>query len=232
MPQILHVERHFYASDTIRDVVIGMADGLTVPFALAAGLSGAAASSHIITTAGLAEIAAGSVAMGLGGYLAARGDAEHYAHELRREQLEVQATPEQEAAEIVDVFKAYGVSAQQCAPVVAALRTNREAWVNFMMRFELGLEQPDPGRAIRSAATIACAYIAGGLIPVAPYFLIPGAAAALPFSITVTLLALAGFGYFKGGFTGASRLRSAMQTLLVGAAAAAAAFILAKAISF
>ena len=231
MPQTLHIERHFRGSDTIRDIAIGMADGLTVPFALAAGLSGAAASSHIITTAGLAEIAAGSIAMGLGGYLAARGDAEHYADELRREQLEVQTTPEQEAAEIVDVFKSYGVSAQQCAPVVAALHTNRVAWVSFMMRFELGLEQPNPGRAMQSAATIAFAYIAGGLIPIAPYFLTSGAAEALPFSSAVTLLALAGFGYFKGGFTGTPRLRSATQTLLVGGAAAAAAFLLAKAVS-
>ena len=231
MPQAPHVERHFRASDTIRDIVIGMADGLTVPFALAAGLSGAAASSHIITTAGLAEIAAGSVAMGLGGYLAARGDAEHYADELRREQLEVQDMPELEAAEVVDVFNAYGVSAQQCAPVVAALRTNPEAWVNFMMRFELGLEQPDPGRAIQSASTIAFAYIVGGLIPIAPYFLVSDVAEALPFSIAVTLFALAGFGYFKGGFTGTSRLRSALQTLLVGGTAAAAAFLLARVIS-
>ena len=231
MPQTLHAERHFRASYTIRDIVIGMADGLTVPFALAAGLSGVAASSHIITTAGLAEIAAGSVAMGLGGYLAARGDAEHYADELRREQLEVQAIPEQEAAEIVDVFKTYGVSAQQCAPVVAALRTNREAWVSFMMRFELGLEQPNPGRAMQSAATIAVAYIAGGLIPIAPYFLTSRVAEALPFSIAATLLALAGFGYFKGGFTGTSRLSSATQTLLVGGTAAAVAFLLSMAVS-
>lgn len=231
MPQTLHAERHFRASDTIRDIVIGMADGLTVPFALAAGLSGVAASSHIITTAGLAEIAAGSVAMGLGGYLAARGDAEHYADELRREQLEVQTTPEQEAAEIVDVFKTYGVSAQQCASVVAALRTNREAWVSFMMRFELGLEQPNPGRAMQSAATIAVAYITGGLIPIAPYFLTSRVAEALPFSIAVTLLALVGFGYFKGGFTGTSRLRSAAQTLLVGGIAAVVAFLLAKVVA-
>ena len=214
----------------LRDIVIGMADGLTVPFALAAGLSGAVASSRIITTAGLAEIAAGSIAMGLGGYLAARGDAEHYARELLRERQEVQLTPEQEAAEIVEVFEDYGVSAEQSAPVVAALRTNREAWVRFMMRFELGLEIPEPGRAVRSAVTIACAYIAGGLIPITPYFLATGINALL-ISITVTLLALAGFGYLKGGLTGTSRPHSAVQTLLVGGTAAAAAFILARAIS-
>jgi vacuolar iron transporter family protein len=231
MPQTPHIERHFRASQTVRDIVIGMADGLTVPFALAAGLSGAVASSHIITTAGIAEIAAGSVAMGLGGYLAARGDAEHYTHELNREQQEVQTIPEQEAAEIVEVFEAYGVSAEQCAPVVAALRTDREAWVRFMMRFELGLEQPEPGRATQSAATIACAYIAGGLIPIMPYFLASSVTEALPYSVAVTLIALAVFGYVKGSFTGTSPLRSALHTLLIGSAAAAAAFVLARAIS-
>jgi vacuolar iron transporter family protein len=231
MPRTLHVERHFRASDTIRDIVIGMSDGLTVPFALAAGLSGAVTSSHIITTAGIAEIAAGSVAMGLGGYLAARGDAEHYVSELRRERQEVQTIPEQEAAEIVEVFEAYGVSAEQCAPVVAALRTDREAWVRFMMRFELGLEQPQSGRATRSAATIAGAYIAGGLIPIAPYFLARGVSEALSWSIAVTLIALALFGFVKGGYTGTPRLRSTLQTLLIGSTAAAAAFLLARAIS-
>lgn len=231
MPQALHVERHFRASDTIRDIVIGMADGLTVPFALAAGLSGAVASSHLITTAGIAEIAAGSVAMGLGGYLAARGDAEHYDREIRRERQEVQTTPEQEVAEIVDVFKTYGISAEQSATAVAALRANREAWVRFMMRFELGLEQPEPGRAIRSAATIACAYIAGGMIPIAPYFMISRVHEALFASVAVTLSALALFGFIKGSYTGTSRWRSALHTLLVGGAAAAAAFVLAKIIA-
>jgi VIT1/CCC1 family predicted Fe2+/Mn2+ transporter len=231
MALILHAEHHFRASNTIRDIVIGMADGLTVPFALAAGLSGAVDSSHLITTAGIAEIAAGSVAMGLGGYLAARGDAEHYTSELRREQQEVLLTPEEEAAEIVDVFKAYGVTEEQSAPVVAALRTNREAWVRFMMRFELGLEPPEPGRATRSAATIAAAYVVGGMIPIAPYFMATSVHEALLASIAVTLVALALFGYIKGGFTGMPRLRSALQTLLIGSAAAAAAFILAKVIA-
>lgn len=229
MPQTQHAERHFRASQTVRDIVIGMADGLTVPFALAAGLSGAVASSHIITTAGLAEIAAGSIAMGLGGYLAARGDAEHYAHELQREQQEVRTVPDDEAAEIVEVFEAYGVSAEQCAPVVDALRKDRDAWVRFMMRFELGLERPEPRRATQSAATIACAYIAGGLIPIAPYFAASSVTEALPWSIAVTLTALALFGYVKGGYTGTAPLRSALHTLSIGGAAAAAAFLLAKA---
>jgi VIT1/CCC1 family predicted Fe2+/Mn2+ transporter len=231
MPQPGHIERHFRSSNAIRDIVIGMADGLTVPFALAAGLSGAVASNHLITTAGIAEIAAGSVAMGLGGYLAARGDAEHYASELRREWQEVQATPDQEAAEIVDVFKAYGVTAEQCVPVVAALRADQDAWVHFMMRFELGLECPEPGRARRSAATIASAYVAGGLIPIAPYFMTSSVNVALISSIAVTLCALALFGFVKGSFTGIPPLRSALQTLLIGGAAAAAAFVLAKSIS-
>ena len=231
MPQTPHIERHFRASDTIRDIVIGMSDGLTVPFALAAGLSGAVTSSHLITTAGLAEIAAGSIAMGLGGFLAARGDAEHYEHELQREHHEVQTIPEQEAAEIVEVFEAYGVSAEQCAPVIAALRTDRDAWVRFMMRFELGLEKPESGRASRSATTIAGAYIAGGIIPIAPYFLAPNVTDALPYSVAVTLIALALFGFLKGGFTGTPRLASALQTLLIGSVAAAAAFFLASLIS-
>jgi len=231
MPQTPHIERHFRASDTIRDIVIGMSDGLTVPFALAAGLSGAVTSSHLITTAGLAEIAAGSVAMGLGGFLAARGDAEHYEHELQREHHEVQTIPEQEAAEIVEVFEAYGVSAEQCAPVIAALRADRDAWVRFMMRFELGLEKPESGRASRSATTIAGAYIAGGIIPIAPYFLVPNVTDALPYSVAVTLFALALFGFLKGGFTGTPRLASALQTLLIGSVAAAAAFFLARLIA-
>lgn len=226
-----HAERHFRASQTIRDVVLGMADGLTVPFALAAGLSGVVESGHLITTAGIAEIAAGSVAMGLGGYLAARGDAEHYVSELRRERYEVRHMPEDEATEVVDVFKAYGVSAEQSAPVVAALRANRDAWVRFMMRFELGLERPEPGQARRSAMTIAAAYVAGGLIPIAPYFVLSGVDEALAASVTVTLCALALFGYIKGSITGSPPWRSALNTLLIGGIAAAAAFILTKTIA-
>ncbi len=222
------MEAHFRAPGTVRDVVIGMADGLTVPFALAAGLSGAIASSRVITVAGLAEIAAGAIAMGLGGYLAARGDAEHYAHEMEREEREVEQDPDREAAEIVDLFRAYGVAAPESRTVVAALRADREAWVRFMMRFELGLERPDPRRAVTSAATIAAAYVAGGLIPIAPYFATTSASDALPLSVAMTSAALALFGYVKGGFTGTSRWRSTLQTLLVGGAAAAAAYLLAR----
>jgi VIT1/CCC1 family predicted Fe2+/Mn2+ transporter len=231
MPLTPHVERHFTSGETVRDIVIGMSDGLTVPFALAAGLSGAVQSTSIVITAGLAEIAAGSIAMGLGGYLAARSDAEHYDSERRRELTEVRDIPDAEAREVSDVFASYGVSAEAAAPVVSALRARPDAWVDFMMRFELGLETPDPKRALVSAATIATAYIAGGLIPLAPYFLFAAATRALAVSVAFTLLALFAFGYVKGHFTGASPLRSALQTTLVGGLAAAAAFGIARAIS-
>jgi VIT1/CCC1 family predicted Fe2+/Mn2+ transporter len=226
-----HVEKHFSGGATVRDVVIGMADGLTVPFALAAGISGAIASTHIVVTAGLAEVAAGSIAMGLGGFLAARGDAEHYHSELRREEQEIVNVPEREAQEIVDLFKDYGVSESEAAPVVAALRREPKAWRDFMMRFELGLEAPDPKRALRSAFTIAGSYIVGGMIPLLPYMLAASAHQALLISIAVTLLALTVFGFVKGHFTGVSKIKSAWQTALVGSLAAGVAFGIAKAIS-
>ena len=231
MQPAVHVERHFTAGDTVRDVVIGMSDGLTVPFALAAGLSGAVASSHIVVTAGLAEVAAGSIAMGLGGYLAGRSDAEHYASERRREELEVETVPEMEAEEIHDVFTSYGLERSESEPVVQALRRRPEAWIDFMMRFELGLERPDPRRALTSALTIAGAYIAGGMIPLAPYMLVSTVGEALRTSIAITAIALAMFGYVKGRFTGAKPWRSAMQTAAIGGLAAAAAFAIARAIS-
>jgi len=231
MPVTRHVERHFTSDETVRDIVIGMSDGLTVPFALAAGLSGAVQSTSIVITAGLAEIAAGSIAMGLGGYLAARSDAEHYASERRREQAEVRDTPEAESKEVTELFGSYGVSAEAAAPVVRALQERPEAWIDFMMRFELGLEKPDPKRALVSAATIAGAYTAGGLIPLAPYFIFAAAARALTVSVAFTLLALVVFGSVKGHFTGARPVRSALQTALVGGIAAAAAFAIARAIS-
>jgi VIT1/CCC1 family predicted Fe2+/Mn2+ transporter len=231
MPQTPHVEQHFTASETVRDVVIGMSDGLTVPFALAAGLSGAVSATAIIVTAGLAEIAAGSIAMGLGGYLAARSDAEHYASERAREQLEVKDKPEVEADEVTQIFQSYGLTAEASAPVVKALRQHPEAWVDFMMRFELGLEKPDPRRALTSALTIAGAYIAGGFIPLGPYMLIARAPTALVVSVVVTLAALTLFGYIKGRFTGTAPIRSAVQTALIGGLAAAAAFVIARLIS-
>jgi len=231
MPQTPHVERHFTAGETVRDIVIGMSDGLTVPVALAAGLSGAVASTQIVVTAGLAEVAAGSIAMGLGGYLAARSDAEHYASERVREVREVERVPDVEAAEVAEVFQSYGLTADESAPIVRALRARPDAWVDFMMRFELGLEAPDPRRALTSALTIAGAYIAGGLIPLAPYMLLGSAQRALLVSVVLTLIALFIFGYVKGLFTGASAPRSALQTTLIGGLAAAAAFLIARAIS-
>ncbi len=228
MPVTPHVEKHFTASESVRDVVIGMSDGLTVPFALAAGLSGAVAASGIVVTAGLAEVAAGSIAMGLGGYLAARGDAEHYASERRREEEEVGAKPGAEREEVSEVFRAYGLSEEEIAPVLRAFAAKPRAWVDFMMRFELGLEEPDPRRALASALTIAGAYVVGGLVPLAPYMLVHRVREALGVSVVVTLVALLVFGWVKGRFTGVPPLRSGLQTVLVGGLAAAAAFALAK----
>ncbi len=231
MPQTPHIERHFTAGEVVRDVVIGMSDGLTVPFALAAGLSGAVDNSHIVVVAGLAEIAAGSIAMGLGGYLAAKSDAEHYASERQREEREVEEIPEEEAREVQKVFADYGLPPEQSVPVIHALTQKPKEWVDFMMRFELGLEEPDPKRAHRSAMTIAASYIAGGIIPLSPYMLTHSAHAALEWSVIVTLIALGVFGYIKGRFTGARPLRSALQTVVIGGLAAGAAFLLAKLIS-
>ncbi|HWN98682.1 MAG TPA: VIT1/CCC1 transporter family protein [Blastocatellia bacterium] len=231
MPPKPHVERHFTSSAVVRDIVIGMADGLTVPFALAAGLTGVVAYSNIIVTAGLAEIAAGAIAMGLGGYLAAKSDAEHYASERRREGREVREIPDEEREEVAQVFKGYGLTAEQISPVVEALSNRPQAWIDFMMRFELGLEEPQPDRARNSALTIAAAYIAGGMIPLVPYMLISSPRSALLFSVAFTLIALLIFGFVKGRFTTAKPLRSAIQTASIGTIAAAAAFLIATAIS-
>lgn len=231
MPVTPHVEHHFTAGAVVRDVVIGMSDGLTVPFALAAGLSGALDTSSIVVTAGLAEVAAGSIAMGLGGYLAAKSDAEHYASERMREQREVREIPAEEIKETKEIFESYGLTTDESRRVVEALSRRPETWVDFMMRFELGLERPDPGRAARSALTIAGSYVAGGLIPLSPYLAVQSARRALPISVGVTLLALGMFGYVKGRFTGSRPLRSAAQTVLIGALAAGMAYLLARAIS-
>lgn len=231
MPSTPHIEKHFTAGETVRDVVIGMSDGLTVPFALAAGLTGAISSSHIIVTAGFAEIAAGSIAMGLGGYLAARSDAEHYASERVREEEEVVTKPEAEAQEVQEIFESYGLTREEGASVVEALRRRPTSWVDFMMRFELGLEKPEPGRALRSALTIALSYVVGGMIPLSAYLVMADAHRALTVSIVVTLLCLGIFGAVKGRFTGVSMLRSGSQTMLIGGLAAAAAFGIARWIS-
>jgi vacuolar iron transporter family protein len=229
MPQ--HYEEHFSGNQTVRDVVIGMADGLTVPFALAAGISGALTSTHIVVTAGLAEIAAGSIAMGLGGFLAAKSDCEHYYHERKREELEIIEKPEIETLEIVQIFKQYGVSEEESAPALAAMKRNPTAWRDFMMRFELGLEEPDPKRALHSALTIGISYIIGGLIPLGPYMLVDHSSTAMSVSCIITLLALFIFGAVKGHFTGIAKLKSAAQTVLVGGLAAAVAYFIARAIA-
>lgn len=232
MPSVEHVEKHFTATAAVRDIVIGMSDGLTVPFALAAGLTGAVAATArgaaIIVTAGFAEIAAGSIAMGLGGYLAAKTDSEHYASELDREYRETVELPEVEIEEVAKVFREYGMSEQQMQPVVTAITSNQKRWVDFMMRFELGLEAPDPARAARSAGTIAASYIVGGLVPLAPYILMKQVMSALWVSIGVTLLALFVFGAIKGHYTGVKPWRGGVQTVLVGGLAAAAAFFIAR----
>ena len=230
MPQRPHIEHHFTASETVRDVVIGMSDGLTVPFALAAGLTGAVAANHIIVTAGLAEIAAGSIAMGLGGYLAARSDAEHYASERDREHREVKEKPAVEAREVADIFRSYGLSEEETEPILKSFRKRPQEWIDFMMRFELGLEKPDPRRALRSALTIGGAYAVGGLIPLGPYILMKDVRVSLWVSVAVTLVALAVFGFVKGRFTGARPWKGALQTTLIGGLAAAAAFGIARAV--
>lgn len=231
MPATPHVERHFRGSARLRDVVIGMADGLTVPFALAAGLSGALANSRWVVTAGLAEIAAGALAMGLGGFLAARSDAEHYESERRREQTELVEKAHHEFAEVKSILEGYGLTGAESVQVTAALQQRPEAMVDFMMRFELGLERPEPGRAWKSALTIAASYVVGGLVPLAPYFAFSDARAGLPISAAVTGVALFVFGFVKGWLTGAPPLRSALQTLGIGALAAVAAYGIARAIS-
>lgn len=228
MPTVPHHERHFMATDTVRDVVIGMSDGLTVPFALAAGLSGAIAANHIIVTAGLAEVAAGAIAMGLGGYLAARTDSEHYASEYRRERRETEEMPGEEKGEVAAILREQGLDAEHADIVVAALARNQEKWVRFMMRFELGLTEPEPGRALSSAVTIGGSYVAGGLVPLLPYMLLAATSTALQISIGLTLAALFGFGAVKGTLTGVTFLRAGLQTVLVGGLAAAVAFGIAR----
>lgn len=235
MPQTPHTERHFTASAVVRDVVIGMSDGLTVPFALAAGLTGGLHSTAnpnaIIVTAGLAEIAAGTIAMGLGGYLAAKSDAEHYAKERERERREVDEIPHEEMREVAEVFQEYGLTQEETWPIVEALRKQPKKWIDFMMRFELGLEKPDPKRAMTSAITIGGAYAAGGFVPLAPYMFTQDTSKALLVSIAVTLATLVVFGFIKGRFTGMRPMRSALQTALIGSAAAGAAFGIARLIS-
>lgn len=228
MPATEHAEKHFKGSENIRDIVIGMSDGLTVPFALAAGLSGAVSNTDIIVTAGLAEIVAGAIAMGLGGYLAAKTDFEHYISERKRELREVSQLPRQEAEEVADIFRHYGLQGTVLNPIVSAITDNPERWVDFMMRFELGLEPPEPKRARQSAFTIAGSYMLGGLVPLMPYIFLKIPSDALKLSVLSTLIVLFIFGYIKGHFTGQKPLQAGMQTTMIGGLSAAAAFTLAQ----
>lgn len=228
MPTTPHTERHFTAPETVRDAVIGMSDGLTVPFALAAGLSGAVSSSKIVVLAGLAEIAAGSIAMGLGGYLAARTDAEHYEAERRREVEETKTMAQEETEEVVKVFRGWGLSDAEMAPAVQAIIADETRWVDFMMRNELRLEEPSPGRAVRSAGTIAVAYVVGGFIPLCPYMLSANIDDGLKTSVILTLAALFIFGVIKARFTALNPWRGGFQTMMIGGLAATAAFVIAR----
>jgi len=226
-----HRETHFTGSEMVRDIVIGMSDGLTVPFALAAGLSGAVASGHVVLVAGIAEMAAGSIAMGLGGYLAARSEHESYISERAREEKEINEKHDAEIGEVRDVFQKYGLSGDALNAATQAITSNKGTWVDFMMKEELGLEEPDPKRALRSALTIGLAYIAGGIIPLTPYALNLTLSRALLLSVVLTLIALFVFGALKGRFTGSSVLKSAVQTMFVGAVASGAAFLIARLVS-
>ena len=226
-----HDEEHFQSSEVVKDIVIGMADGLTVPFALAAGLSGAVASNTIVITAGIAEIIAGSIAMGLGGYLAGKTEEDHYAAELRREYDEVVRVPEREKQEIRDILSDYGITKVTQDVVADELSLNHDKWVQFMMRFELGLEEPKADRAKKSAANIALSYVIGGFIPLSAYFFTDHPKDGLLISAIVTLIALFIFGYFKSKVTDQPPLKGAIRTMMVGALAAGAAYFIASLIS-
>lgn len=219
-----HIEEHLQSSDLIRDVVIGMSDGLTVPFALAAGLSGAVDSSSIIVIAGIAEIAAGSIAMGLGGYLAGKTEQDHYTSELKREYEEVERLPEREKEEVREFFEQIGLSPQLQIQATEEISRDKKQWVDFMMKYELGLEEPDPKRATKSALNIGLSYVAGGIIPLSPYFFIENSTEALKISVVATLICLFVFGYFKSRITGVPALNGALKVTMIGAIAAGAAF--------
>jgi VIT1/CCC1 family predicted Fe2+/Mn2+ transporter len=226
-----HRERHFAGSNVVRDLILGMSDGLTTPFALAAGLAGAATSNVLVVIGGLAEIAAGSISMGLGGYLAAQSEAETYQTELAREIHETEEMPGQERAEVRRIFGDYGLHGQALEQATDAVTAERDAWVRFMMREELGLEEPAPRAALWSAVRIAGAYVVAGFIPLAPYFFRLDLHTALLWSVLVTAIALAVFGAVKARYTGAPPLRAALQTLLIGGVAASVAYAIGRGIA-
>jgi VIT1/CCC1 family predicted Fe2+/Mn2+ transporter len=223
-----HQEQHLQSADWLRDIVIGMSDGLTVPFALAAGLSGAVSSTGIIIIAGIAEIAAGSIAMGLGGYLAGKTEIDHYNSELKREYAEVELMPEKEKEEVREFFGNLGLSDEIQHKATEEIAKDKKKWVDFMMKYELGLDKPDPKRATKSALNIGLSYVVGGLVPLSPYFFIDTPVEALKISTLVTLICLFVFGYFKSRMTGVHPWAGALKMMLIGAVAAGAAFGVAK----
>ncbi|MDO8515971.1 MAG: VIT1/CCC1 transporter family protein [bacterium] len=223
-----HKEHHFTAADAVRDIIIGASDGFTMPFAIAAGLTGASVAVSIVITAGLAEIVAGAISMGLGGYLAAKSQADHYDREYAREELEVEEKPEAEAKEVMEVLQSYGLTEAEGLPIVHSLKTRKKDWIEFMMRYELGLERPDRARAWKSALTIGFAYTVAGIIPLAPYIFFDTIGKAFVASSIVTLCALMLFGYLRGTYTALKPFRSIAQTVMVGVLAASAAFAVAK----
>ncbi len=223
-----HHEHHSSGSDFLKDIVIGMSDGLTVPFALAAGLSGAIDNTSLIVIAGLAEIAAGSIAMGLGGYLAGQTEMDHYKAELRREYDEVERLPEREKEEVREFFESLGLSEEVQQKAVQELTKDKDNWVNFMMKHELGLDKPDEKRAGKSAFNIGMSYVTGGLVPLLPYFFVSDTIHGLKISALITLICLFIFGYFKSKMTGVAPITGALKVMLIGAVAAAAAFSIAR----
>jgi len=223
-----HNEEHLQSAEWLTDIVIGMSDGLTVPFALAAGLSGAVSSTGIIIIAGIAEIAAGSIAMGLGGYLAGKTEIDHYNSELKREYREVEQVPEKEKEEVREFFEKIGLSEDIQKQAVEEIARDKQKWVDFMMKYELGLDKPDPKRATKSAMNIGLSYVVGGLVPLSPYFFISTPVDALKISVLVTLICLFIFGYFKSRMTGIHPWAGAFRVMLIGAVAAGAAFGVAK----
>jgi len=223
-----HKEEHLKSSDLLTDVVIGMSDGLTVPFALAAGLSGAVDSTAIIVIAGIAEVAAGSIAMGLGGYLAGKTEQDHYNSEIKREYYEVDHLRHREIEETKEFFKNIGLSEELQVKATEEIAKDKKQWVEFMMKYELGLDKPDPKRATKSALNIGISYIVGGLVPLSPYFFVDSPKEGLVISVILTLICLFLFGWFKSKITGVHPWWGALRVMLIGAAAAGAAFGVAK----
>ncbi|HLG34690.1 MAG TPA: VIT1/CCC1 transporter family protein [Bacteroidia bacterium] len=223
-----HIEKHFGQSETVRDIVIGMADGLTVPFALAAGLSGVSdIGNGIIITAGLAEIIAGSIAMGLGGYLAGKTEVDHYNSELAREYREIKEFYETEKREVRDIFAEYGLSEKSQNEIVDELAKDDDKWVDFMMKFELGLDKPDINRARQSARNIGVAYIVGGIVPLSAYMFTATPHDGLIYSSLMTVACLLVFGYYKSKATGQPPAMGALKVTAIGVIAAAAAYFIA-----